>query len=138
MINKRLLTFLSHQRRLFIVYTVYTQEGQQHVATTEEQKAAILRRLSEIGIKDVYSPAEAAQALGVEEHILKYKRRTGRIFGTVYRNTTVYTMKQILDADLGKDRPGRKPGRKKIDGDSSSVMLLKRLSAACLQAAGQS
>ncbi len=55
-------------------------------------------------------PEEAARRLGVNVKVLSYMRRMGKIEGTRFGNFTLYTEKQIKNADLRKGKPGPKAG----------------------------
>lgn len=60
----------------------------------------------------LYTPAQAAQKLGITVETLQYLRRRGRIQGTFIGNTTLYTEEQIKNADLSRKTPGPKTPKK--------------------------
>lgn len=80
--------------------------------------------------ENVYSPAEAAELLGVNVERLRQMRLQGRIKGSLKGNTTVYTLKQIKEADVSPWKRGRKSKRRGQDdeesGISSSVVLKRK------------
>ena len=115
------LTSLFLHRRIFL----YSMQEEQTIMTTEDQKAAILKRLASIGVKDYYTPSETARILDVPVHVLKYMRQRGKIEGTsLSGNNTLYTAQQIIDAQLESAPAGRKPKKRDDDGNSRSVTLL--------------
>lgn len=84
------------------------------------------------GNENVYSPAEAAELLGVNVERLRQMRLQGRIKGSLKGNTTVYTLKQIKEADTSAWKRGRKPRSQRGQDDEesgfSSSVVLKRKS----------
>lgn len=66
--------------------------------------------------KQLFTPAEAAKFLSeragreINVNRLAQLRRAGKVKATTMGyNTTVYTLKDLLEADLSLEKPGRKP-----------------------------
>ena len=63
---------------------------------------------SHIGKKDFYTPAEAAEILGVSTWTLRQMRQMGRIKGNFLGNTTLYTEEQLENAVLPRPKKPKK------------------------------
>lgn len=74
-----------------------------------------------IGGQILYTPSETAQKLGISLDMLRYLRRNGRIKGSDYGNTTLYTEEQIQAADLSRKKRGPKQRPEANDDGLKSV-----------------